>query len=167
MQCDRERFQERGRHEVDAVGDAVHDPPRHGDELGEAAVAAIGAGGDAEYLAVGAEVFPFGVAVFAGAAKDGRIERDTATDREIGHAGADRFDGAGRLVPHYERRNPPARAAGVAMHVGAADSTGGDPHEHLTGRGGGSIDIGHREGAGRGKEQGLHMFTESHAVSDR
>jgi hypothetical protein len=42
------------------------------------------------------------------------------------------------------------------MDVAAADSAGGDPHEYFSRRWGGGIDVGHGEGAGRGKKKSLH-----------
>ena len=88
------------------------------------------------------------------------VEGHAAADRQVVHAWADRFDGAGSLVPHDERRNPPTGRASEPVHVAAANAAGGHPHQHLTRGWSGRFDVDDRELARSGKKQSLHTMDE-------
>ena len=120
----------------------MHDPSRHGHKLGEAAVPSVLPAGDTQHLAAGAEVLGIGAAVCTGAAEDRRVEDHAIPRSEVGHTRPERVHGAGRLVSHHKRRNPPTGRPGVAVHIAAADPAGGDPNADLTHPDGRQVEIG-------------------------
>ena len=153
---DRDRFQQRGLGERKAVGQAMDDPRRHGDQLGEGAGAAVVAARDAQHLPAVAQVDGAAAAVRAVAAVDRGVEGDPIADREIADGVAARRDRAGRFVSHDDRRDAPARRAVVAVHVAAADAARGDAHQDLVGRGRRRGQVGDLEVSVAGQQQGLH-----------
>src|SRR5207248_2277486 len=102
----------------------VHDTARNRDEFGESPVPAVGAGGDAEHLAIIAEVHFAAPAVKAFAAIDGGIESDALARMQVRDIGAESDHFTGSLVAHHQRRDAAAGFAVHAMDVAAADAAG-------------------------------------------
>src|SRR5690606_24842606 len=115
------------------VGDAVVEVPdvgrRHGDVLGEAAVAV-----DADDPRVRADVGVPGAAQRAAAADDVPLRRHPVADVDVGHQGAHLRHVAGELVADGEWRTAAPLRPGVPVvdvDVGAADAGAPDADQHL------------------------------------
>ncbi len=129
------RFEHCGFGEWKIVGQAVDDARGNDDVFGEGAGAAVVAAGNAEDLAIVAEVDVATFAVGASAAEDGGVEGDALADFEGGDGGAECSDDAGGFVAHDERGDAAAGAAVEAVDVAAADAAGGDFDEDFVGGG--------------------------------
>src|ERR1700733_13007766 len=70
-------------------------------------------------------------AVKALAAKYGRVECYPISCMKIVDCAADGFNNTSGLMPHYDWRKPPARAAVVSMHVAAANPAGPDAYQQF------------------------------------
>ncbi len=107
------------------VWKSMNDAGGNGDILGKRAGATVVAAGNAEDLAMVAEVYMAAKAVFAGATVDSGVEGDAVTFGESGNVLAYGGDASGGFVAHYDGRNAPAGGAVVAVNIAAADATGG------------------------------------------
>ena len=133
VDADGDGFDEGGLLVGEGVRQLVHDAAGHGDEFGEGAVAAVFFGGDADHLAVVAEVDVAAHAEEAFAAVDGGIEGDAVADGEVMDVGAEAGDFSGGFVAHDEGRMAAAGRAVVAVDIAATDSTGADADEDVVG----------------------------------
>ena len=109
------------------IGDALG----HHDILRKSAGAAKVSAGDANHLAVIAQIDIALETELALAAVDGGVERHPIASLELAYIAACRGDHPGCLVAHNDGRNPPAGSAVVAVDITAADATGGDAHQNL------------------------------------
>ena len=151
-------FEHGGFSERKIVGKAMDDARGNDNVFGEGAGTAVVAAGDAEDLAVVAQIDVAAFAVGAGAAEDGGIEGDALADSESGDGGAEGGDDAGGFVAHDERRNAAAGAAVEAVDVAAADAAGGDLDEDFVGGGVGLGSVSDFEVVVFGEEEGFHFF---------
>ena len=135
-------FEHRGFGERKIVWQAMHDAGRDDYVFGECAGAAVVAAGDAEDLAIVAEIDVAAAAVGAFAAEDGGVEGDALADFEGGDAGAESGDEAGGFVAHHEWGNTTAGGPVEAVDVAAADAAGGDLDEDFVGGGRGFGSVG-------------------------
>jgi hypothetical protein len=152
-------FEHRGFGEGEIIGKAMDDARGHGDVFGEGAGAAIVAAGDAENLAIVAEIDVTATAVGAFAAENCRIESDALADFESGNGGAESGDAAGGFVTHDERGDAAAGAAVEAVDVAAADAAGGDFDEDFVGGGLRLWSVGDFEVVVLGEKEGFHFFS--------
>ena len=152
-------FEHGGFSERKIVGKAMDDARGDDDVFGEGAGAAVVAAGDAEDLAVVAEIDVTAFAVGAGAAEDGGVEGDAVADFECGDGGAECGDDAGGFVAHDEWGDAAAGAAVEAVDVAAADAAGGDLDEDFVGGGIGFRSVGDFEVVVFGEEEGFHFFS--------
>jgi hypothetical protein len=157
MERDRERLEERGGDEIEALRDRVRHPPWHDDMLRKTAMSTVGPTGDAEHLAVGAQVFLSCRAVGAKSAKNRRIERHPGAHGEVVDSFSDGIDGPRRFMPHDQRRDAAAGGPGESVDVAAADPAGSDPHADVARAGKGSIDIRERKFTWRREEKRFHV----------
>src|SRR5258708_997320 len=131
MQRDGNRLQQRGLGKGEILRQQVRDARRENDELGKGPGAAVVAAGNAEDLAVVAQVHFSPLAERAVAAIDGRIKGDAVAFTKTVYVGADAGHDAGGLMSHHERRNPPPGRTVVAVNVAAADSAGGNAYQNF------------------------------------
>src|SRR5579871_236864 len=117
----------------EALRQAAETSGRHGDVLGECALTAVVAAGDAEHLAVVAQVDLPRTAVAARPAEDSRVEGDPIARVPAFGGGADFDDVAGRLMAHDDGRDAAAGAAVHAVNVAPADAAGADADQHFVG----------------------------------
>ena len=152
--------------ETELGGQLVEDAGGDGDELGEGAVTAVIAAGDAEDLAVVAEVHVAALTVDALAAEDRGIEGHAVARGETLHLGADSGDDARGLVAHDQRGDAAARGAVVAMDVGTADPAGADLDQDVfrTADRIGHVHVGHL--LIFGEEQGFHEGRERRVLGE-
>ena len=151
-------FEHGGFGEGKIVGKAMDDARGDDDVFGEGAGAAIVAAGDAENLAIVAEIDVAAAAVGAFAAEDGGVEGDALADFEGGDAGAEGGDAAGGFVAHDEGRDAAAGGAVEAVDVAAADAAGGDFDEDFVGGGGRLGSVGDFEVVVFREEEGFHVL---------
>ena len=151
-------FEHRSFGEREIVWQAMDDARGDGDVFGEGAGAAVVAAGDAEDLAIVAEIDVTATAIGAFAAEDGGIEGDALTDFEGGNGGAESGDAAGGFVAHDEWGDAAAGAAVEAVDVAAADAAGGDFDEDFVGGGRGLWSVGDFEVVVLGEKEGFHFF---------
>ncbi len=126
-------FGEGGLFEADLVGDGIENVLGDFDEFGEGSVPPVVVAGDAEDVAVGAEV---DLAVFAGfafSAIDGGVEGDAVADVPIRDRVAGSDDFAGGFVSHDDGGNASTGAAVHAVDVGSADAAGLNGDEDFVG----------------------------------
>ena len=107
------------------VWKAMNDAGGNDDILGKCAGAAVVAAGNAEDLAMIAEIYVAAKAVLASAAIDGGVEGDAVALGESGNVLAYGGDASGSFVAHYDRGNAAAGGAVVAVDIAAADAAGG------------------------------------------
>jgi len=103
----------------------MNDASGNDDILGKCAGATVVAAGNAEDLAMVAEIYMAEKAVLAGATVDGGVEGDAIAFGESGNVLAYGGDASGGFVAHYDRRNAAAGGAVVAVDIAAADAAGG------------------------------------------
>ena len=101
-------FEHGGFGERKIVGKAMDDARGDDDVFSEGAGATIVAAGDAENLAIVAEIDVTAAAVGAFAAENGGVEGDALADFEGGDAGAEGGNAAGGFVAHDEGRDATA-----------------------------------------------------------
>ena len=161
VEGDRDGFEHRGVGEGQLVRQAIEDAFRNGDVFGEGAGAAVVAAGDADDLAVVAEIDLAAPAEVAFAAVDGGVEGDAVAgpDSRLTPS-ADGGDDAGRLVTHDDGRNAAAGGAVVAVDVAAADAAGGDPDQHFAWTRSRRRQIGNSQMFVFGEQQSLHAWRE-------
>jgi hypothetical protein len=107
------------------VWKAVQDAGGNDDKFGECSGAAVVAAGNAEDLAMVAEIYMAAKAVVAGATVDGGVEGDAVAFGESGNVLAYGGDASGGFVAHYDRRNAAAGGTVVAVNIAAANAAGG------------------------------------------
>ena len=100
VEGDGDGFEHGGGFEGEVLWEVVADTGGDGEIFGEGSGAAEVRGGNADDLAVVAEVYLAGEAEGAGAAVDGGVEGDTVADFVAGDLGADGGYGSGGLVAH-------------------------------------------------------------------
>ncbi len=122
----RDRFDHCGVLEGKGIGKAVEDALGEGDELGEGAVLAVFAAGDAQNAAVIAEIDLAFAAEIADAAIKGRVESDASARLPLLDGAAHFGDNAGGFVAHDNGGLAASSAAIHAMNVTAANAAGLD-----------------------------------------
>src|ERR1700733_12022805 len=103
----------------------MNDAGGNDDILGKCAGATVVAAGNAEDLAMVAEIYVAAKAVVASAAVDGGVEGDAVAFGASGNVLAYGGDASGGFVAHHDRWNAAAGGAIVAVDIAAADATGG------------------------------------------
>ena len=154
-------FEHRGFGEGEIVGKAMHDARGDDDEFGEGTGAAVVAAGNAENLAVVAEIDVTAATVGAFTAENGGVEGDAFADFECGDRGTEGGDDAGGFVAHDERWDAAAGAAVEAVDIAAADAAGSDLDEDFVGGGLRLWSVGDFEVVVLGEEEGFHFFGSS------
>ncbi len=113
----------------EARGQRQDVPPRHGNELGVAAVAVL-----AQQSVVRTEVIEGGETAHAEAAGDSGRDQAGGRLREVGHPGAGRCDVAGDLAARHERQREAMPGDAVAEpEVEVVERAGAHAHRNLTG----------------------------------
>jgi hypothetical protein len=113
------------------VRDGIQDMLGKSNLIREAAMTAEVGAGDAEHLAVRAEIDEARFAVGAFAAELGGIEGHAITDFVTRHIFAKGYDLASGFVAHDDRRDAASAASVHAVEVAAADAAGFDIDEHF------------------------------------
>ncbi len=142
-----------------ASGKVIEDAFGDSDVFGECAVAPVVPAGDADDLAVVAEVDFAAPAESARPAIDGGIEGDTVAGLELCYAGACRGDQAGSFMAHDDGWNAAAGGAVVAVDIAAADAAGGNADQDFAGTRFGLGEIGKFELQILFQEQGFHEIS--------
>jgi uncharacterized oxidoreductase len=153
---DGDSFEHGGLGEGKLIGEVMHDASGDDDVFGEGPGAAIIAAGDAEDLAIVAEVDISTKAVWTRAAVDRGVEGDAVAFRETCDIFADGGDSAGRFVTHHNRGDAAAGRTVVAVDIAAADAAGGDLNQDFIEPRGGFRKIRNFKVLVFGKEKSFH-----------
>jgi len=139
------------------VWKAMNDAGGNDDILGKCAGAAVVAAGNAEDLAMIAEIYVAAKAVLASAAIDGGVEGDAVAFGESGDVLACGGDAPGGFVAHYDGGNAAAGGAVVAVDIAAADAARGDLDQDFIGQWRGLGEIGDFQVLVFGEEKSFHF----------
>src|SRR5262249_41935560 len=113
-------------------------------------------GGHAEAAPAFAEVVPSDAAVVALVAVERRVDGDTVTCPQSGHAGPQRDHDTRELVPRHQRRRRREPAA-QDVQIGAAEPTRAHPDDDLARRRSGIVHGGDLHTAGSGDDGCFHF----------
>jgi hypothetical protein len=124
-------FEHGGFGERQGVWQTMDDARRNGDEFRERAGAAVVGAGDAQDLAIVAEIDLAAAAMLALAAEDGGVEGNAVAFGETLYGTTDGRDFARGFVAHDDWGDAATGGAVVTVDIAAADAAGGDADENF------------------------------------